>query len=217
VSPSVVDWALVPAQVGPRPPCPPSSRSRSTTRVPRVGSTCSWLCAARAVGAEHRGVVSETLRAARDGEGFLGCPGGLRSAPDGAQTLPHAPKPSWDDLQDEAAVYCAVRCTPARPSSGEKPRWTSPLWARPSCTAGTPAASTTGSSSLTSYPGQLGLDDAGASLTGPRTPCLLLSSGLPPGVGAVSSHRRRGGLQLIGLGASRVPLGGDAVRDARSS
>lgn len=49
------------------------------------------------------------------------------------------------------------------------------------------------------------------------TPCLLLSTGLPPGVGAVSSHRAAELLQFIGLGASRVPLGGDAVRDARSS
>jgi len=32
-------------------------------------------------------------------------PGGLRRAPDRAETLPHAPKPAWADLQDQAAVY----------------------------------------------------------------------------------------------------------------
>ncbi len=37
--------------------------------------------------------------------------GGLRSAPDRAETLPHAPQPAWDDLQDQAAVYSPARCT----------------------------------------------------------------------------------------------------------
>ena len=35
----------------------------------------------------------------------------MRSAPDRAETLPHAPQPAWDDLQDQAAVYSPARCT----------------------------------------------------------------------------------------------------------
>jgi len=37
---------------------------------------------------------------------------GLPSAPDRAETLPQAPQPGWGDLQDQAAVYSAVRCMP---------------------------------------------------------------------------------------------------------
>jgi hypothetical protein len=84
----------------------------------------------RAAAGEHRRGFLEALRAARGGAGCLGCPRGLRSAPERRDAATCPPQPAWDDLQEQAAAYSAVRCTSARTSSGEKARWTSPLWAR---------------------------------------------------------------------------------------
>ncbi len=91
-------------------------RSRPT-RAPRVGSTCIRLCAARAAGGEHRRVFSEALRAARGAAGFLGCPRGWRSAPDRAETLPHA-HPAR--LVRPAGTSCGLlrASVPRRPTGG---------------------------------------------------------------------------------------------------
>ena len=61
-----------------------------------AGHPCIWLCAVLAAGGEHRRGFSERLSELPVVRlGSWGCPGGLRSAPDRAETLPHAPQPAW--------------------------------------------------------------------------------------------------------------------------